>query len=697
MKNFLVTILVGALLVAPAGAVVPVGTSKQTVTDQFGLPSKEDPVSPVSGEIWHSTTDANKIKYRVGSTTYVLATEGFLSAGYQPLDATLTSFAALTIASGKIVYGTGADTFATVDSTSYGRAVLNLADAAAARTYFGTVIGTDVQAYDADLATWSGITPGTGVATALAANANATGGVVTVDGTATLTGKTLTAPTINGGTHSAITSLGIRSTGSGAYDLTFANTENLTAARTLTITTGDAARTITLSGNPTLGDWFDQSVKTTASPTFNAPIVTSLSLGATTPGIISGSNGAINIDGAGTNQDIRLAPSGTGSVYLNKNSSVSAAWFPGMVLTAGDSTNSGYQTDVYNAQARYDARRANGTKASPTALSTNDAILTIGVRGHDGAAYRGTNAAIIFSASENWTNTAGTATTSGSKIGMFVVPAGQTASVTGLDFGNANMLNVGSSSTWAAWGLRGVTSNFAGSSYTDRTSTGTVSTTTVFNSFTSPTLLAPLTAVYNNLANVYISGGVTLGSGATLGSGDNYGLWNVGKTRLDGAVKLGAGSSTALGRAPATLYQSITAVGNITTGVDDLITQTIAASTLATDGDRLRITSVVSLAANANSKQILAKYGSTTAYDSTAQVANAGTLVIEVVVTRTGAATQNVSARVNSSNALFASTANFTTAAETLSGSVTFKLTGEGVSTDDIIQRSLLIEYLPAP
>ncbi|MBI2355862.1 MAG: hypothetical protein HYV13_01480, partial [Candidatus Doudnabacteria bacterium] len=93
--------------------------------------------------------------------------------------------------------------------------------------------------------------------------------------TDTLTNKTLTSPTINGGTHTGLTSLGIRSTGTGAFDLTIANTENLTAGRTLTITTGDAARTITLSGNPTLNDWFDQSVKVAASPTFNALTVTS--------------------------------------------------------------------------------------------------------------------------------------------------------------------------------------------------------------------------------------------------------------------------------------------------------------------------------------------------------------------------------------------------------------------------------------
>ena len=69
--------------------------------------------------------------------------------------------------------------------------------------------------------------------------------------TDTLTNKTLTSPTINGGSHTAITSLGIRSTGTGAFDLTLANTENLTAGRTLTITVNDAARTLNLGGNIT--------------------------------------------------------------------------------------------------------------------------------------------------------------------------------------------------------------------------------------------------------------------------------------------------------------------------------------------------------------------------------------------------------------------------------------------------------------
>ena len=59
--------------------------------------------------------------------------------GAQPLDSDLTAIAALT-------------------TTAYGRSVLATADAAALRTLAGTVIGTNVQAYDADLAAIAGLT-----------------------------------------------------------------------------------------------------------------------------------------------------------------------------------------------------------------------------------------------------------------------------------------------------------------------------------------------------------------------------------------------------------------------------------------------------------------------------------------------------------------------------------------------------------
>jgi len=70
------------------------------------------------------------------------------------------------------------------------------------------------------------------------------------------TSPTIGTPAISGGTHTGLTSLGIRSTGSGAFDLTLANTENLSAGRTLTLTLNDAARTLNLGGNLTTGAAF---------------------------------------------------------------------------------------------------------------------------------------------------------------------------------------------------------------------------------------------------------------------------------------------------------------------------------------------------------------------------------------------------------------------------------------------------------
>lgn len=53
-----------------------------------------------------------------------------------------------------------------------------------------------------------------------------------------------------------------------SHDFIIKPGSDLTADRILTITTGDAARTVTLNGNPTLDDWFDQAVKQASSPTF---------------------------------------------------------------------------------------------------------------------------------------------------------------------------------------------------------------------------------------------------------------------------------------------------------------------------------------------------------------------------------------------------------------------------------------------
>lgn len=67
-----------------------------------------------------------------------------LSSVYQPLDATITALGALTIASGKLIKGTGTDTFTTIDITSNAEALLagtTLADFTLLYTDAGAGIG----------------------------------------------------------------------------------------------------------------------------------------------------------------------------------------------------------------------------------------------------------------------------------------------------------------------------------------------------------------------------------------------------------------------------------------------------------------------------------------------------------------------------------------------------------------------------
>ncbi len=85
--------------------------------------------------------------------------KGQADLAYQGLDATLTALAGVSTSANKVIYATGSDTFSTTDFTAYGRSIAGVADEAAFKALVNLEPGTDVQAYDAQLADIAGLTP----------------------------------------------------------------------------------------------------------------------------------------------------------------------------------------------------------------------------------------------------------------------------------------------------------------------------------------------------------------------------------------------------------------------------------------------------------------------------------------------------------------------------------------------------------
>ena len=81
-----------------------------------------------------------------------------IGAEVQGWDSDLAALAALATSADKVPYFTGSSMAALADFTSFGRTLAGSANASSARSALGVAVGSDVQAYDAELAALAGLT-----------------------------------------------------------------------------------------------------------------------------------------------------------------------------------------------------------------------------------------------------------------------------------------------------------------------------------------------------------------------------------------------------------------------------------------------------------------------------------------------------------------------------------------------------------
>ena len=145
---------------------VAIGTDVQaydaTLAALAGVTTAADKLVYASGVDTFLTTDFTSTARTLLDDTSTSAMRTTLGVGIgtdvQAYDATLAALAGVTTAADKLIYASGVDTFLTTDLTSTARTLLDDSSTSAMRTTLGVAIGTDVQAYNAGLASIAGLT-----------------------------------------------------------------------------------------------------------------------------------------------------------------------------------------------------------------------------------------------------------------------------------------------------------------------------------------------------------------------------------------------------------------------------------------------------------------------------------------------------------------------------------------------------------
>jgi len=387
-----------------------------------------------------------------------------------------------------------------------------------------------------------------------------------------------------GGALTALAGLAIRSTGA-AFDLTFASSEVFTAGRTLTLSLGDAARTLTLSGNPTLSGFTATGTGTLALSTFTLTASHNITLdtdGTGTRTLNIGAGGTLGSNAFTSTTYAPLAsPTFTGTVTIPTPFTLGAV----SVTTTGTELN--YVAGVTSAiQTQLNGKQASGSYALTTTDLSQFAATTSAQLAGVLSDESGTSGGFVRSAGGALTALTGLAIRDTSAAFDLTLAATSTSAT--LTAGRTLTLDMGNVAHTVAFGTTANTITFpnvasdtvvmlaASQTLTNKTLTSPI--------FTAPALGTPASGVATNLTGTAAS--LTAGLATAFATGRTLAI--TGDLTWTSPSFDGSGNVTAAGTlatvATAGTTGSSTAIPVITINVKGLTTNITTAAVIAPAG-----------------------------------------------------------------------------------------------------------------